>query len=85
MEGVDLRAVTAWAMFGTYGWSKLLTENPGEYEQGVFDVSSGSPQTTEYTEFIKRLTKEPYYLHPACFEIGWWEREDRLLYEEMLR
>jgi beta-glucosidase/6-phospho-beta-glucosidase/beta-galactosidase len=84
-EGVDLRAVTAWAMFGTYGWSKLLTENPGEYERGVFDVSSGSPQTTEYTEFIKRLTKDPDYLHPACFEIGWWEHEGRLLYKEMLR
>jgi dTDP-4-dehydrorhamnose reductase len=84
-EGVDLRAVTAWAMFGTYGWSKLLTENPGEYEQGVFDVSSGSPQTTEYTEFIKRLTKDPYFLHPACSEIGWWEHEGRLLYNEILR
>jgi len=84
-QGIDLRAVTAWAMFGTYGWSRLLTEIPGEYEKGVFDVSSGSPRSTPYTEYIKCLAKNPYYTHPAAFEIGWWEHEDRLLYEEVLR
>ena len=41
-EGVDIRAVTAWAMFGTYGWSKLLTESPGEYERGVYEVKDGN-------------------------------------------
>ena len=38
-EGVQLAAVTAWAMLGSYGWNKLLTEPHGEYEPGVFDVA----------------------------------------------
>ena len=29
-KGVNIRAITAWALFGSYGWSKLLTEHKGE-------------------------------------------------------
>ncbi len=82
-EGVDIRAATAWAMFGSYGWSKLLTENPGEYERGVFDVSSGRPLATPYTDFLARLAREPKMVHANVG--GWWERSERFLFDEMLR
>jgi dTDP-4-dehydrorhamnose reductase len=77
--GVDIKAVTAWAMFGSYGWSKLLTEPPGEYERGVFDLSPGYPKPTAYTRFLKALADDPYFKHPALYEKGWWELENRFL------
>ena len=82
-DGVDIRAATAWAIFGSYGWSKLLTENPGEYERGVFDVSSGRPHATPYTDFLMRLAREPKMARPPVG--GWWERSERFLFDEMLR
>jgi dTDP-4-dehydrorhamnose reductase len=82
-EGVNIRAATAWAMFGSYGWSKLLTENPGEYERGVFDVSSGRPVTTPYTDFLKRLVRNPDVSHSHVR--GWWELSERFIFDEMLR
>jgi dTDP-4-dehydrorhamnose reductase len=45
-EGVQIDAVTSWAMLGSYGWNKLLTEPEGDYEPGVFDVRNGSPRPT---------------------------------------
>ena len=36
-EGVDVRAVTAWSLLGSYGWDTLLTAD-GRYEPGVHDV-----------------------------------------------
>ena len=83
-NGVDIRAATAWAMFGSFGWSKLLTENPGEYERGVFDVYSGRPVNTSYTEFLKRLAKNPGAPHLQSVR-GWWQMSERFLYDEMLR
>lgn len=83
-NGVDIRAATAWAMFGSFGWSKLLTENPGEYERGVFDVHSGRPVNTSYTEFLKRLAKNPGASHLQSVR-GWWQMSERFLYDEMLR
>lgn len=44
-EGIDVRAVTAWSLLGSFGWNTLLTG--GEtYEPGVFDLSSGTPRPT---------------------------------------
>jgi dTDP-4-dehydrorhamnose reductase len=79
--GVGIQAVTAWAMFGSYGWSKLLTEYPGEYERGVFDLTCGDPEHTAYTDFLKALSLNPYFKHPALYEQSWWEMEDRFLLE----
>src|SRR5690606_14754424 len=40
-NGMDIKAITSWALLGSYGWNKLLTEPGGEYEPGAFDVRSG--------------------------------------------
>ena len=83
-EGVDMKAVTAWAMFGSFGWSKLLTESPGEYERGVFDVTEGYPAPTDYTNFLWKLSRKPEATHPALEEQGWWESEHRFIFDENL-
>ena len=75
-EGVDIRAVTAWAMFGTYGWSKLLTESPGEYERGVYEVRDGNLVATPYMEFLKELTRNPEASAQHDTD-GWWNSPTR--------
>lgn len=82
-HGIEINAVTAWAIFGSYGWSKLLTEYPGEYEAGVFDVQTGHPVSTNYTHFLKTLTHNIKATHPALEEKGWWQSEMRFYEENM--
>jgi dTDP-4-dehydrorhamnose reductase len=79
-KGIDLRAITSWAMLGSYGWNKLLTEANGEYEPGVFDLRNGTPRPTALAAFIKKLTSEAKDFHPVSKTKGWWLREDRYLY-----
>src|SRR5690606_34913903 len=55
-EGIDIRAVTAWSILGSFGWNKLLTNPPGLYETGIFDVSSGKPRPTILAEQLKLYT-----------------------------
>ncbi|HET9960216.1 MAG TPA: dTDP-4-dehydrorhamnose reductase, partial [Polyangiaceae bacterium] len=75
--GVDVRAVTAWALFGAYGWDRLVTEGPGRYEPGVFDVSPGFPIETPLSDFVRALASGEF----SPLAPGWWEVEARLLYE----
>jgi dTDP-4-dehydrorhamnose reductase len=82
-NAVDIKAVTAWAIFGSYGWSKLLTESPGEYERGVFDLSCGEPQPTVYTSFLRALAQDPHLKHPATYAPGWWEMSNRFLVDKL--
>ena len=74
-KGVDIRAITAWALFGSYGWSKLLTEHKGEYERGVFDVCSGELTSTAYTDYLKGIIRN---CAPHSVQVtGWWEKDWR--------
>ena len=77
-KGVNIKAITAWAMFGTYGWSKLLTENPGEYERGVFEIIDGKLVSTPYTDYLKALIKNPEIA--SQFDCnGWWTSPTRYI------
>lgn len=79
-KGIDLRAVTAWALFGNRGWSSLLTRlDP--YEAGVFDASNGTLRETALTAAIRHPGKDQ---HSATGQ-GWWERDARLLYRPRSR
>ena len=80
-KGMDIRAVTAWALFGSYGWNSLLTKAKGDYEPGVFDVRSGIPIPTPLAEYITQLGKDPAYVHPADDEKGWWHQDDRFIFD----
>jgi dTDP-4-dehydrorhamnose reductase len=76
-EGVDIRAITAWAIFGLTGWNRLCTQPGGCYEPGVFNISSGCPKPTALARFIQELTEHKVYYHPVLENEGWWQREDR--------
>ncbi|MDQ6608611.1 MAG: sugar nucleotide-binding protein, partial [Bacteroidota bacterium] len=84
-EGINIVAVTAWAMLGSYGWNKLLTEPGGEYEPGVFDVRSGRPRPTALAKYLKRLSaKEETEHSPLSNEAGWWQRNNRFFQKPLL-
>jgi dTDP-4-dehydrorhamnose reductase len=76
-EGVDIRAVTMWSLFGSFGWSTLLTAPDGEYESGAFDIQSGIPLQTPLGAYLVRLAQNPQFVHLAENEKGWWELEER--------
>ena len=83
-EGIDIQAVTAWALFGSYGWNKLLTVPNGEYEPGVFDLRGGRARPTALTRFIKKLTDGEQH-HPYLTSIqGWWQRDCRYIHEPVV-
>ncbi|HBY79155.1 MAG TPA: dTDP-4-dehydrorhamnose reductase, partial [Cyanobacteria bacterium UBA11148] len=79
-EGVDVRAVTAWSLLGTYDWNTLVTRADGHYEPGVFDVRSSLPRPTALARMISHLATGREYDHPVLDIPGWWCRTQRLLY-----
>lgn len=81
-EGVDIRAVTAWALLGSFGWNCLLRQACGDYEAGVFDVSSGTPRATALSSLIAQAAKGSKLRHPLLRQRGWWERDIRILYHK---
>jgi dTDP-4-dehydrorhamnose reductase len=73
-EGVPIIAITAWAMLGAFGWDTLLTFPGGNYEAGIFDISSGKPRPTILAEMIRAYSNDQPYAHPALQVPGWWNR-----------
>ncbi|HVK96725.1 MAG TPA: family 1 glycosylhydrolase, partial [Flavisolibacter sp.] len=76
-NGVDIKAVTAWALLGSFGWSKLLTKGAVDYEPGVFDLRSGNVRPTALSKFIKEINKEEGHISRLSGEDGWWKRNSR--------
>ena len=79
-EGVQIKGVTSWAMLGSYGWNKLLTQPNGDYEPGVFDLRGGYLRPTALARFIKKINEEQSH-HPCVQAAGWWRRQDRFLHQ----
>ena len=79
-EGADVRAVTAWAMLGTYDWHKLSTCTEGNYEPGVFDLRAPRPRPTALARMLADLAAGREHQHPALSTPGWWRRLERLQY-----
>ncbi|HEV8079583.1 MAG TPA: family 1 glycosylhydrolase, partial [Chitinophagaceae bacterium] len=84
-EGINIKAVTAWALLGSYGWNKLLTSKKMDYEPGAFDVGSGFPRATALASVIKSLALEHTYSHPLLNYKGWWHMNSRFLYENSFK
>jgi dTDP-4-dehydrorhamnose reductase len=77
-EGIDLRAVTLWSMFGNVDWRFLLTERNGFYDTGVFDARSGTPRPTVLARAAKAYAGGEQFDHPVLDSPGWWRRPPRL-------
>ncbi len=80
-EGVDVRAVTVWSMFGAHDWCSLLTCDRNRYEPGVFDLRSPQPRPTALANAVAALASGQTL--PTEGE-GWWERPIRLIYPPVL-
>ncbi|WP_242696538.1 family 1 glycosylhydrolase [Longitalea luteola] len=78
-EGVDVRAVTAWALLGAYDWCSLLTKEELVYECGVFDISHTGLRPTLTAGLIASLANHGYCDHPLLHQKGWWHHNSRLI------
>lgn len=76
-EGVDIRAVTVWSLFGCVDWNSLLTQDHGFYESGVFDARGKAVRPTALAEAVASLTSTGQFDHPVLDGAGWWQRKDR--------
>lgn len=77
----DVRAVTAWALLGSYNWNSLLTEDSGYYENGVFDLRAPAPRPTVMVPMLRSLASGGKYCHPLLETKGWWHRHERYAYQ----
>jgi dTDP-4-dehydrorhamnose reductase len=75
--GVDIRAVTVWAMFGSFDWHRLCTRIEGHYEPGVFDVRTEPPTPSGLDKLIGYIIAETDFDYSVLTELGWWRRQDR--------
>jgi dTDP-4-dehydrorhamnose reductase len=76
-NGADVRAVTVWALLGSYDWNCLVTECKGYYEPGPFDVRSPMPRPTAVAAMMRELSAERPLSHPVLRGQGWWRRPGR--------
>jgi dTDP-4-dehydrorhamnose reductase len=77
--GVDVRAVTVWALLGSFDWNSLVTQCRGYYEPGPFDVRSTPPRPTAVAAMMRELSGDAPLSHPVLRGQGWWRRPGRFL------
>jgi dTDP-4-dehydrorhamnose reductase len=75
--GQDIRAVTAWSLFGAVDWNSLLVRRTGFYEPGAFDIRSPEPRKTAIGRAAASLAKTGAFDHPVLDRHGWWRRNER--------
>jgi dTDP-4-dehydrorhamnose reductase len=78
--GVDVRAITAWALLGSFDWDTLVTRAQGHYEPGVFDTRSDPPRRTRLASIVTAMCNAAELDHPVLDGSGWWHGSRRLLY-----
>ncbi|THD78260.1 MAG: NAD-dependent epimerase/dehydratase family protein [Phenylobacterium sp.] len=85
-RGVEVQAVTAWALLGTFDWNSLITRQTGHYEAGAFDVRSDPPRPTALAAELARIGgAKPAEPHPATQGPGWWRRDIRMAFRPVFR
>lgn len=81
--GVDVRAITAWSLLGSYDWNSLVTCESGNYEPGVFTVHDGQRRSTSLAWLVSRLAAGVELRSPLLRSPGWWQRPERLVYSPL--
>jgi dTDP-4-dehydrorhamnose reductase len=81
-KGVDLVAVTSWALLGAYDWDSLLTEHNDNYERGAFELINGRPEPTELAVRLRKLATDENSIaeNGPLSEVGWWNQPARIRY-----
>ena len=77
MQGADVRAVTAWALLGSFDWDSLVTRQNGHYESGAFDIRGGQPRPTAVAALLQQMGAGKVTMPPAALGHGWWRRNTR--------
>jgi dTDP-4-dehydrorhamnose reductase len=77
--GADIRAVTVWALLGSFDWNCLVTACHGYYEPGPFDVRGPQPRPTAVANLMRELASGRPLSHPVLQGQGWWRRPGRFL------
>jgi dTDP-4-dehydrorhamnose reductase len=75
-DGIDVRAITTWALLGSFDWHSLVTRETSHYESGAFDVRGAAPRPTALAKMVRALAREGRYEHPVLSTPGWWHRRD---------
>jgi len=78
--GVQVRALTVWALLGAFDWDSLLTRDGASYESGAFDVRGGQPRPTALSRMVRNLIQQGSHTHPVLQGPGWWQRPLRFTY-----
>ena len=81
-NGVDVRAVTVWALLGSFDWNSLVTVERGYYEPGPLDVRSPLPRPTALARMMQELSSGAPLSHPVLRAQGWWRRPGRFLCQQ---
>ena len=76
-QGADVRAVTVWALLGSFDWNCLVTECRGYYEPGPFDVRGSTPRPTALATLMRELASKRPLSNPVLQGEGWWRRPGR--------
>jgi dTDP-4-dehydrorhamnose reductase len=75
-----VRAVTLWALLGSFDWDSLVTRPRGHYEPGAFDLRGPgrAPRPTALAGLARDLAAGREPAHPCLDSPGWWHRPERL-------
>ena len=76
-KGVNVCAVTSWALFGAVDWNSLLSRESGFYEPGAFDIRNSPPRVTVIGRAVQSLAQNGSFSHPGTEQPGWWRRPER--------
>lgn len=76
-QHVDISAITAWSLLGSFDWNSLVTRNDNCYESGVFDIRANTLRPTALSTMISSLNANNSFEHPVLNMPGFWKREDR--------
>jgi dTDP-4-dehydrorhamnose reductase len=78
-DGVDVRALGAWAAFGMIDWHSLLRRRERVAEDGIYTFAgpNGTPRPTAVADALRELAARGRIDDHGVR--GWWERDDRAL------
>ena len=77
-RGVDIRAVTAWALLGSFDWDSLVTRAHGHYESGAFALHGAIVKRTALADLLAKLAAGEPVREAALVSPGWWRQRSRL-------